>query len=149
VGRPKAPPFSIENIQLFMLFDLLGKFYSHPPLGSVDTKLSPHFRTTFPYYQQLYSVQSRLYSQSLISSTQYFRLFTTTPSGSGFVVDDHTPFQRLGLINIFHLITLPFPSVWHRKLDNVDSLDLNVCRDLALIFRTFVQEFKVMPSPDN
>jgi glutaminyl-peptide cyclotransferase len=144
VGLPNSPPFSIENIQLFALFDLLGTIlFSF--IGSSDTNIAPLFRATFPYYQKLSYVQKRLFSQKLISASHYFREVTSTPFGFGVAADDHTPFQQRGLLNILHLIVVPFPKVWHKQADNVDALNYQNCRDLALIFKNFVQEFSVLP----
>ena len=59
-------------------------------------------------------------------------------------MDDHSPFQLRGLVNILHLIITPFPKVWHKPSDTADALNYQSCRDLALIFKTFIQEFQLL-----
>jgi hypothetical protein len=58
-------------------------------------------------------------------------------SAMGYAVqDDHLPFLSRG-VPILHLISVPFPSVWHNVADDVAHLDRNVMDDLMVVFRAF------------
>lgn len=59
------------------------------------------------------------------------------PSGIG---DDHQPFMARG-VPILHLITSPFPSVWHTMADDGPHLDMPTTRDWAKIATAFALEW--------
>ncbi|GAA5835348.1 hypothetical protein JCM9279_004515 [Rhodotorula babjevae] len=68
------------------------------------------------------------------------------PRGSGVsayagqIEDDHLPFLREG-VPIVHLISVPFPRVWHTIKDDADALDLPTVKAWALIIRLAVAEY--------
>ncbi|KPV75971.1 uncharacterized protein RHOBADRAFT_43403 [Rhodotorula graminis WP1] len=68
------------------------------------------------------------------------------PRGSGVsayagqIEDDHLPFLREG-VPIVHLISVPFPRVWHTIKDDADALDLPTIKAWALIIRLAVAEY--------
>ena len=54
------------------------------------------------------------------------------------VSDDQKPFYEAGLTNILHIISSPFPSVWHTLEDNMESLDMDTINQLNKIIRVLV-----------
>lgn len=52
------------------------------------------------------------------------------------IEDDHIPFLSRG-VPVLHLISYPFPSVWHTPRDDIAHLDTNTIEDLMAIFRAF------------
>ena len=56
------------------------------------------------------------------------------------VEDDHVPFMKRD-VPILHLITLPFPPVWHKVEDDATHLDRKSIHNLLLIFKIFVLEY--------
>ena len=54
--------------------------------------------------------------------------------------DDHIPFLQRG-VNVLHLITIPFPAVWHKEQDTMKNVDKNVVSDLSIVFRIFFMEY--------
>lgn len=56
------------------------------------------------------------------------------------VEDDHIPFLERG-VKILHLISVPFPSCWHKPCDNGAEMNERVVTDLLKIFQVFVVEY--------
>jgi glutaminyl-peptide cyclotransferase len=50
------------------------------------------------------------------------------------------PFLERG-VPIVHLITIPFPQVWHQESDDISHLHMPTILDLITIFRTFTVEY--------
>ena len=69
-------------------------------------------------------------------STKYFKNRQIIAA----VEDDHAPFQRKG-VSVIHIIPLPFPSFWHEKGDNRNSLDMFTIFNLSKIFKVFIAEY--------
>jgi len=65
--------------------------------------------------------------------------FFKSISGNKWIEDDHIPFMERG-VPILHLITQPFPKVWHQQEDNVENLDFPTIDILMSIFRDFIIE---------
>ena len=53
--------------------------------------------------------------------------------------DDHKPFLKRG-VPILHLITIPFPNVWHTKNDDINHLHFPTIVTLIDIFHDFLIE---------
>ena len=56
------------------------------------------------------------------------------------IEDDHIPFNERG-VPILHVISAPFPSVWHKITDNESSLNFPAIKNLNTIFRTFLVDY--------
>lgn len=96
---------------------------------------------TIDHFRSILEIGARLTQERSIASAQYFKPIPENlpqTQMQSFVADDHTPFAKEGLKKILHLISVPFPSVWHTLRDNKDALDYQTCHDLALIFKEFV-----------
>ncbi|KAL0170739.1 hypothetical protein M9458_035335, partial [Cirrhinus mrigala] len=58
----------------------------------------------------------------------------------GLILDDHIPFLNRG-VRILHLISTPFPAVWHTFDDNEENLDRTSISNLNKILQVFVLEY--------
>ncbi|KJA27483.1 hypothetical protein HYPSUDRAFT_35382 [Hypholoma sublateritium FD-334 SS-4] len=72
--------------------------------------------------------------------TSYFLPRTSTKQNYGYMGDDHVPFLRRG-VSILHLITEPFPHVWHTLKDDASALDLPTLRRWNIMLRVFISEY--------
>ena len=59
--------------------------------------------------------------------------------GSG-IDDDHKPFERKG-VPILHIISSPFPSVWHKIDDNAGAINWVTVEKLNMVLCIFVSEY--------
>ena len=116
-----------DRIDMFVLLDLLG---------SSDMSISMEEETTSRWYRELFSIEDRLRNKWFNSGRKIFRQMR----GSGGIADDHLPFKRRG-VPILHLISTPFPSVWHTAGDNRDALDFGLIANFNRILRIFVAEY--------
>ncbi|PQE06227.1 glutaminyl-peptide cyclotransferase protein [Rutstroemia sp. NJR-2017a BBW] len=125
----------LNSINLFLLLDLLG--YKKPSIPS-------YFETTHWAYQKLGTIEKRLRSLGISTSTIDLPFLRDTDrmtfSGGGGVQDDHLPFMARG-VEILHMIPTPFPEVWHTINDDGEHLDMPTVEDWAKIFTAFVAEW--------
>jgi glutaminyl-peptide cyclotransferase len=88
----------------------------------------------------------------------YFRSRTTASMNFGYIGDDHLPFLQRG-VSVLHLITEPFPRVWHtigvrvafhpysfpllisNVQDDASALDLSTLRRWNIMLRVFMTEY--------
>ena len=139
VSPPDACPAAsgevseIDRIQLLVLLDLLGapkpSFYSY-------------FPDTDAYYARLVLLERELNAAGLMASPAAGKssTFFKNRRSFGVVEDDHVPFLRRG-VKVLHLITSPFPSVWHTLADDASALHHATIRDLLAILKSFVAEY--------
>ncbi|GAA5825448.1 hypothetical protein JCM3770_000811 [Rhodotorula araucariae] len=59
---------------------------------------------------------------------------------AGQIGDDHVPFLEQG-VPVVHLISVPFPKVWHTIKDDASALDLATMKAWSLILRLTVAEY--------
>ncbi|BGP13990.1 hypothetical protein JCM10213v2_001928 [Rhodosporidiobolus nylandii] len=59
---------------------------------------------------------------------------------AGQIEDDHIPFLKAG-VPVVHLISVPFPKVWHTIKDDASALDLPTIKAWSLIVRLTVAEY--------
>ena len=60
--------------------------------------------------------------------------------GGSSIDDDHKPFERKG-VPILHIISSPFPSVWHKSSDNARAINRATVGKLNMVLRIFVSEY--------
>jgi len=72
----------------------------------------------------------------LLHENSLSKTFFGDVASMGNIEDDHLPFLHRG-VPILHLISFPFPNVWHTVQDDVAHLDRNTMEDLMTIFRAF------------
>jgi len=149
----------LDSISLFVLLDLLG---------ASEPRVPSYFPTTHWAYQRMAEIEKRLRENGLFKSSpnhhtklkkgdkkrrealflhesekQYGHESEEQYGSSwlgGRVGDDHMPFLARG-VEILHLITSPFPNVWHRLDDNGENLDMDTVEDWALLTTAFTAEW--------
>jgi len=127
----------LDRIDVFMLLDLLG--------AANPVVTSSHLGTE-PWFKRLMDAEDIVDQNGF--STSRRRIFRTPNrngllgllgGGSG-INDDHKPFERKG-VPILHIISSPFPSVWHKSSDNAGAINRNIVEKLNMVFRIFVSEY--------
>uniref|UniRef100_A0A8C9J017 glutaminyl-peptide cyclotransferase n=1 Tax=Piliocolobus tephrosceles TaxID=591936 RepID=A0A8C9J017_9PRIM len=129
---PHSPgPTRIQAIELFMLLDLLGApnptFYSH-------------FPRTVRWFHRLRSIEKRLHRLNLLQSHPQELMYFQPGEPFGSVEDDHIPFLRRG-VPVLHLISTPFPAVWHTPADTEANLHPPTVHNLSRILAVFLAEY--------
>ncbi|KAG8515320.1 Glutaminyl-peptide cyclotransferase-like protein [Galemys pyrenaicus] len=129
---PHSPgPTRIQAIELFLLLDLLGApnptFYSH-------------FPRTARWFHRLRSIEKRLHRMKLLQSHPQEVMYFQPGEPIGSVEDDHIPFLRRG-VPVLHLISTPFPSVWHTPEDSEANLHRPTVQNLSRILAVFLAEY--------
>jgi hypothetical protein len=102
----------ISTIEHLILLDLLGA-------------PNPVIRSFFPdtgwLYDEMINAETKLRDNGFFNvegkpsgdGSSWFIPRSGSDSAFGWIEDDHIPFIRHG-VNILHIITNPFPSVWHK-----------------------------------
>ena len=116
-----------DRIDLFVLLDLLG---------SRDMQISKEEWSTGQWFDRLVRIENNLKRSNMISGRNIFQ----NKAGKGNIKDDHIPFKRRG-VPILHLISSPFPRVWHTVRDNRNALDFGNIANFNKILRVFVAEY--------
>ncbi|KAI0987511.1 hypothetical protein GJ496_009145 [Pomphorhynchus laevis] len=101
----------IDTIKLLILLDLIG---------SSDTVFANMYpQQSDQHYKSMQNIENLLCSKEKWSCPSR-RMFSN--SYCNLIMDDHIPFQQQG-VPVLHLISCPFPRVWHSKDDNENALD--------------------------
>ncbi|KAK7490233.1 hypothetical protein BaRGS_00018578, partial [Batillaria attramentaria] len=116
--------------EAFVLLDLIG---------TPDTFFKRRFTETAPVYNKLQQIESCLRERGLLNPTRYQHNLFSDMTDTVVIQDDHIPFLRRG-VPVVHLITWPYPSVWHTSNDNLDSLEMPLIDNLARILRVFMAD---------
>jgi len=128
----------IDRVDVLVLLDLLGA--KSPKIQNTFGHGAAILFNTFP------EIESRLKG---ISSLKNIPRIFHQGSTLNAVEDDHIPFLQRG-VPIMHLISVPFPSVWHTPADNESILDNDTIANLASIIRVFVAQYLgIRPPPQN
>lgn len=100
----------LDTIEVMVLLDLLG---------TSNMKVYNYFRSTSWLFNHMNNLEERLVSSNnwLLGGDELDAPdMTFDTAGTNFfhggIEDDHIPFVRRG-VNVFHIIPIPFPSVWH------------------------------------
>lgn len=127
----------IEDIELFTLLDLLGG-----PQPSIPS----FFRNTHWVYQMMAGIENRLKSSNLLESENSFfadrerSMYDDKVWHGGELEDDHLPFLNRGA-RVLHMISVPYPDVWHTMNDDAEHVDTVSTRDWARILSGFAAEW--------
>jgi len=128
----------LQAIEVFILLDLIG---------TQDTVFSSWFANTEKLYERLQKIEMKLSKDGFLDPAESFRGRTVNKyfkgsvmMGSGGIEDDHIPFLRKN-VPVVHLISSPFPSVWHRSEDNESALHYPTIFNIDKILRVFVAEY--------
>ncbi|KAI5852474.1 peptidase M28 [Morchella snyderi] len=124
----------IANVDLFLLLDLLG---------SQNPRIPSYFKTTHWAYNLMSDLESRMRESNLFlshgaSPGKWFYDPPMKPASADWhtILDDHIPFQARG-VEIFHVIPIPFPNVWHTMNDDGKHLDMQTVKDWAYLTTAF------------
>ncbi|OCF34729.1 glutaminyl cyclase [Kwoniella heveanensis BCC8398] len=103
--RRQSPlPSVLNTIDVLVLLDLLGN--SHSSLHS-------YFRETDWLFDEMKSADQRLRDMGLVEVERGQEgWFSPVKMRRGMIGDDHIPFLHRG-VSILHVISSPFPNVWH------------------------------------
>ncbi|XP_065832604.1 glutaminyl-peptide cyclotransferase-like isoform X2 [Oscarella lobularis] len=122
----------LDVISAFILFDLIG---------TSDVQLWDIFPSTSSLFRRFQQIEKKLQKKGLLEPKKLDRpYFAGKPRGSLHIEDDHLPFLRKG-VPILHLISVPFPRVWHKVTDNLSALDFNTIENMNLILRVFLADY--------
>jgi len=116
----------LDRIDIFVLLDLIG---------TASTQFFKLESTTGSWYDRLVQIERNLTNTRSVRGT----MFNDQAINAG-IGDDHTPFKQRN-VPILHLISYPFPKVWHKASDNRASLSMSTIENLNKILRVFVAEY--------
>lgn len=120
----------LQNVEIFVLLDLIG---------TSDVQFHNFFPQTSNAFELLSKKEQHLKKDRLLHDNNRF-LFNTHQLFGGGIEDDHIPFLHKG-VPILHLISAPFPRVWHRMTDDAAHIDYHTTDDFNRIFRVFVASY--------
>ncbi|KAI1104925.1 peptidase family M28-domain-containing protein [Jackrogersella minutella] len=126
----------LDQISMFVLLDLLG---------SANPTVPSFFQTTHWAYKAMATIEDRMRKLGLLESTPKRPFLpdmdkALTTFHRGYIEDDHKPFMARG-VPILHVISSPFPQVWHTMDDDGAHLDMPTVRDWARIVTAFALEW--------
>ncbi|KAI0723896.1 hypothetical protein C8T65DRAFT_627829 [Cerioporus squamosus] len=144
-----ASETELGTIEHLILLDLLGA--PHPQIRS-------SFVDTAWLFDKIASAEKRLadsgafvYEKDSVKTEEKFTPFFVPRAGPqygfGGIEDDHIPFLRLG-VDVLHIISSPFPHVWHTLKDDASALDIPTMRRWILILRVFMAEYLNLKPPE-
>ncbi|CAJ0591892.1 unnamed protein product [Cylicocyclus nassatus] len=119
----------IDRIDVMMLLDLIGAanpgFHNTAGLGA---------NRLFEYLPDIENELRKLGCLGQVRNVFYPQLSYQS------IEDDHVPFMIRG-IPILHLISVPFPSVWHTDGDNENILHYPTIYHITSVIRVFVAKY--------
>ncbi|CAL1707536.1 unnamed protein product [Somion occarium] len=132
----------IATIEHLILLDLLGA--PHPLIRS-------SFLDTAWLFDAMASAERRLVESGALTYdgdqattkdhwSSFFLPRAANEHNYGGIGDDHVPFLKLG-VSVLHVISNPFPRVWHTLKDDATALDIPTMRRWNLILRIFMSEY--------
>jgi len=116
----------LDRIDIFVLLDLIG---------TASTQFFKLESSTGSWYDRLVDIERKLTDLRIVRGT----MFNDRAINAG-IGDDHTPFKKRD-VPILHLISYPFPEVWHKASDNRASLSMSTIEKLNKILRVFVADY--------
>jgi len=119
---------TLDRIDIFILLDLIG---------TSDTKFFKLETSTGDWYDRMVDIEGSLRRINALKTSPNF--FNPRYIAAG-ISDDHLPFKSRD-VPIMHLITAPFPKVWHKITDDRSAIDFNRTSDLNKILRVFTAEY--------
>ncbi|GAA5900524.1 uncharacterized protein JCM6883_002871 [Sporobolomyces salmoneus] len=146
------PKNELERISHLVLLDLLGA--QHPVIRNFYSNTGWLF-DQFQHSEERLGKAGLLWpslgggggtnyekvSKELGAKEKSFFVNRKGPQGwMGTIEDDHLPFLKKG-VPVVHLISVPFPRVWHTIADDATALDLDTIKAWALIMRLTVAEY--------
>jgi glutaminyl-peptide cyclotransferase len=123
----------LNSIDVMVLLDLIG---------TKDTQFRAFYYTAKVQFERLSQIEQNLVEKKSVRNWgRTVPYFDKTPlAGSVWVDDDYRPFIQKG-VKIVHLISYPFPTVWHKNTDDLSSLHYETVEDLLKILRIYLCEY--------
>ncbi|KAK1927496.1 hypothetical protein DB88DRAFT_478221 [Papiliotrema laurentii] len=133
MARRMGPnPTVLNTIDTLVLLDLLG---------SKSPRIYSYFRETDWLHGAMSSADERLRKAQLVQVERgEDGWFPMARMNKGMIGDDHVPFLQRG-VNILHVISNPFPRVWHTLGDDATALSMPAMRRWNRILRVFTAEY--------
>ncbi|KAJ7074122.1 glutaminyl-peptide cyclotransferase-like protein [Mycena amicta] len=132
----------IAGIEHLILLDLLGA--ANPLIRSYNLDTAWLFDALVSAENRLGESGAFTYSkeQEMAAGkwSSFFYKRTSASMNYGGIGDDHLPFQERG-VDILHLITAPFPAVWHSTRDDASALHMPTLRRWNILMRVFMAEY--------
>ncbi|MFH4979963.1 hypothetical protein AB6A40_006672 [Gnathostoma spinigerum] len=132
-SHPKTVLFDVQTqldrIDVLVLLDLLGE--RNPRINNM------YGYGTSNLFKNFEDIENDL--RSLNCTNKLPKIFFSEQSLEA-AEDDHIPFL-LRNVPVLHLISVPFPTVWHKISDNAAALHYPTIENLASIIRVFVAEY--------
>ena len=117
----------LDRIDYFILLDLIGA-------------ANPQIKRYLEFNTSLYDFTVEVESKVQIISGDMSTVFTQVES-NWMVQDDQVPFYNEGLTKILHMISSPFPAVWHTLSDNKDAINFETVKYINKILRIIVYSY--------
>ncbi|KAF9653275.1 hypothetical protein BDM02DRAFT_3087680 [Thelephora ganbajun] len=139
-------PTELSTIEHLILLDLLGA--SHPLIQS-------SFPETGWLFDEMLGAETKLGKRGHLTGPalavdryySFFKKRSGHETAFGYIGDDHVPFLSRG-VSVLHVISNPFPRVWHKLSDDATALDSSTMRQWNLIMRVFLAGYlNLMPEP--
>ncbi|CAH1763375.1 8227_t:CDS:2 [Entrophospora sp. SA101] len=130
--------FFDDGIEVLVLLDLLGA--KELSLVNFYPKTSWMFKEMAKIERQLRNLKLLKTSNTATNNNKMIFDEYSIYTFRAHIDDDHIPFLKRN-VPILHLISYPFPDVWHTLDDDFSAIDLNTVHDLNLIFRLFVAQY--------
>nr|XP_033811645.1 glutaminyl-peptide cyclotransferase-like protein isoform X2 [Geotrypetes seraphini] len=121
----------IQAMSLFVLLDLLG---------APEPLILNHFSATSYWFDMFISIEKQLHRLGLLQSHPREQFYFRKDISYGPVQDDHVPFLQRG-VPILHLISTPFPRVWHTMDDTEENLHPPTIENLCKIITIFMANY--------
>ncbi|XP_010836923.1 PREDICTED: glutaminyl-peptide cyclotransferase [Bison bison bison] len=121
----------LHGMDLLVLLDLIGAPFPTFP---------NFFPNTARWFGRLEAIEHGLRELGLLKDHSSERWYFRNYGYGGVIQDDHIPFLRRG-VPVLHLISSPFPEVWHTMDDNEENLDRTTIDNLNKILQVFVLEY--------
>jgi len=124
----------LKDIDLFVLLDLLG---------SSDTVIRDYQITKTRWFKHVAELEKRLTSLNILPP--HTAIFQSHPRFNMYQIDDdHMPFFKKG-VPVFHVVSAPFPTVWHNIEDNESCLDYPRIDIITKIIACFTAQYLHLP----
>ncbi|XP_064408605.1 glutaminyl-peptide cyclotransferase isoform X2 [Latimeria chalumnae] len=136
MAKTKHPPGALDTtlihaIDMFVLLDLLG---------TPQPFIVNHFENTARWFNRLVATEKRLHKLGLLQLHPVEQIYFHKEVSYGTVEDDHVPFLQKG-VPVLHLISTPFPEVWHTMEDTEENLHPPTIANLCKILTIFLAEY--------
>nr|XP_018670675.1 glutaminyl-peptide cyclotransferase isoform X1 [Ciona intestinalis] len=123
----------LDSIDLFVLLDLIG---------TTDTQFYNLPVTSSRWFNHLAELELQMYRAGLltVNNTRHTHRIFIPRTANYNVEDDHVPFHRAG-VPIMHLISVPFPTVWHEITDNEFAMNYERTEVISRVMTAFVAKY--------